>query len=477
MIMKIVLYRPNDGFICEENGAAAPTNYRILSYSMTLLAGTLLDAGVELEVLDAGGEGLSGAQSIKKIENARPEALLITLNTSAAGLGLAGIEELKARLKIPVIAFITHPLEEEILASYPFIDIVILREWRSASVDALKAISAKKDLKETAGICFRQNNEVIKTAARHLQPLDHSPLPPLHLFPMKRYNAYAFMFSQGCNFHCLYCYFRHAGKWIGRDIKRCVEELKILKSYGRRLVFAFDDELTTDLDYAKQLAMAISSANLNLMLSANTRADRYDDEMFELMSRAGFFLLSFGVESGNQDVLNKNATKKNLSHVLRTSALLRKYKIAVKYFFMIGLIHETKESIHQTFKFITEKLKVADASFDVCVPYPSTPMYTYLKRRNWINKLTPQNLTWIYYNLYGCNQLAGTPMEKPFWRIGDLTFDDLVALERKYYHLVPHGGYRAKLGRWLRNPKFLRCAASMALENPGVAFELGKKFL
>jgi hypothetical protein len=68
-------------------------------------------------------------------------------------------------------------------------------------------------------------------------------------------------------------------------------------------------------------------------------------------------------------------------------------------------------------------------------------------------------------------------MEKPFWRIGDLTFDDLVTLERKYYHMVPHGGYRAKLGRWLRNPKFLRCAASMALTNPKVAFDLAKKFL
>ncbi|MFC1882553.1 B12-binding domain-containing radical SAM protein [Thermodesulfobacteriota bacterium] len=475
--MKIALYRPNDGFICEENGAAAPTNYRILSYSMTLLAATLLDAGLKVDVLDAGGEGLSSAQSIKKIEEARPEALLITLNTSAAGLGLWGIEDLKSRLKIRVIAFITHPLEEEIIRSYPFIDIVILREWRSASIDVLKAISAKKDLTETAGICFRQNKEIIKTAARPLQPLDHAPMPPLHLFPMRRYNAYSFMFSQGCNFHCLYCYFRHAGKWVGRDIGRCVEELKILKNYGNRLVFAFDDELTTDLDYAKQLALAIGREKLNLMLSANTRADRYDEELFELMSQAGFFLLSFGVESGSQDVLNKNATKKNIEHVLRTSALLMKYKIAVKYFFMIGLIHDTKESIHQTFKFITEKLKVADASFDVCVPYPSTPMYKYLRRRNWIKKLTPENLTWIYYNLYGCNQLAKTPMEKPFWRIGDLTFDDLVALERKYYHLVPHGGYRTKLGRWLLNPNFLRCAASMALTNPRVAFDLAKKFL
>jgi radical SAM superfamily enzyme YgiQ (UPF0313 family) len=475
--MKIVLYRPNDGFICEENGAAAPTNYRILSYSMTLLAATLLDAQIEVEVVDAAGEGLSGAESIRKIEEARPEALLITLNTSAAGLGLWGIEDLKARFKIHLVAFITHPLEEEIITSYPFIDIVILREWRSASIDIIKAISEKKNLKDVTGICFRQNNEIIKTTARPLQPLDHSPLPPLHLFPMQVYNAYSFMFSQGCNFHCLYCYFRHAGKWVGRDITRCVEELKILKSHGRRLVFAFDDELTTDLDYAKQLALTISRENLNLMLSANTRADRYDDELFELMSQAGFFLLSFGVESGNQDILNKNVTKKNLDHVLRTSALLKKYKIAVKYFFMIGLIHDTKETIHQTFKFITEKLKVADASFDVCVPYPSTPMYKYLRRRNWIQKLSPENLTWIYYNLYGCSQLVETPMEKPFWRIGDLTFDDLVTLERKYYHMVPHGGYRAKLGRWLRNPKFLRCAASMALTNPKVAFDLAKKFL
>ncbi len=476
-MMKVVLYRPNDGFICEENGAAAPTRYRILSYSMTMVAAKLMDAGIDLVVLDAGAEGLNSSQSLRKIEEAKPEALLIALNTSAAGHGLLGVGELKSRLQIPVIAFITHPLEEAVLRSHPFLDVVILREWPAASVEVLAAILDKGNLHDVKGICFRQDGESVKTASRPLEPLDRNPMPPLKLFPMKRYHAYSFMFSQGCNFSCMYCYFRHAGKWVGRNIDRCVEELRRLRSHGNRLVFAFDDELTTELDYAKKLAVAIGGQKLNLMLSANTRADRCDGELFELMSQAGFILLSFGVESGNQEVLDKNATRKNLEQVLRTSRLLMKYNIAVKYFFMIGLLHDTRESIHETYRFVTDKLKPADASFDVCVPYPSTPMYQYLRHHHWIEEITPENLTWIYYHLYGCDQLGGSRMEKPFWRIGDLTFDDLVGLERQYYHLVPHGGYPTKLKSWVRNPSFWRCAASMAMSNPKVALELARRCL
>jgi radical SAM superfamily enzyme YgiQ (UPF0313 family) len=473
--MKTVLYRPNDSFICEENGACAPAHYRILSYSLTTLAATLLDAGIEVVVLDAGAEKLHISESIRRIDEAKPEVLLVTLNASAVGIALKGIEELKERLKIPVIAFITHPLEEEVLRSYPFVDIVVQRGWRPASIDIMLAISKGQSFEDVPGISFLQNGEVIRTQSRPFEPLDRSPLPPLHLFPMKAYNAYAFLFSVGCNFRCMYCFFRYPGKWMGREVDRCIEELKRLKSYGNRLILAMDEEFTMRIDYAKQIATSIISERLNLMLSTNIRADRNDDELFELLSHAGFFLLSFGVESGNQEVLNKNATRKNLDLVLKTSDLLKKYRIATKYFFR--LLHDTRETIHQTFEFATEKLKVADASFDICIPYPGTPMYKYLKRRRWIEGLTTENLAWIYYNLYGCEQLHDSPMKKPFWRIGDLTFDDLVELERKYYHLIPHGGYRAKLGRWIFNPNFLRCAVSMAMTNPKVFLELSKRFL
>jgi radical SAM superfamily enzyme YgiQ (UPF0313 family) len=475
--MKTVLYKPNDGFISEENGSCAPANYRILSYSLTTLAATLLDAGIEVVVLDASAEELRVSESIRRIDEAKPEALLITFNCSAAGLALKGIKELKERLKIPVIAFITHPLEEEVLRSYPFVDIVVRRGWRPASIDIMLAISKGKSFEGIPGICFLQEGEVIRTQARPFVPIDHAPVPPLHLFPMRAYNAYAFLFSIGCNFRCMYCFFRYPGKWMGREVSRCIEELKRLKRYGNRLILAMDEEFTMSIDYAKQVARAIIREKLNLMLSTNIRADRNDDELFELLSRAGFFLLSFGVESGNQEVLNKNATRKNLDLVLKTSVLLKKYRIATKYFFQIGLLHDTRETIHQTFEFATEKLKVADASFDICIPYPGTPMYEYMKRRNWIERLTTENLAWIYYNLYGCEQLRGSPMKKPFWRIGDLTFENLVELERKYYHLIPHGGYRAKLGRWIFNRNFIRCAVSMAMNNPKVFLELSKRFL
>jgi radical SAM superfamily enzyme YgiQ (UPF0313 family) len=476
--MKVIVYRPKDGFLCEENGSSSPTSYRALSYSTAMLAGAVRAAGHHVEVVDGGAEGWEPEEAAGIMAGRSFDVLMVTVNTFAAGLALKGIDELKRAKNVRVIAFVTHMLGPAVLRSYPFLDAVVRREWRAAAPDLLAAFSADQPLNSVDGIYFLDaEGQLVETPARPFLPLDASPPPAFDLFPMRKYSAYTMIFSEGCDYHCVYCFFRYPGKWHGRDIKRCVDELAQMRSYANRLVFSMDDELTLDPAYTKDLCRAIIARRLDLMLSANTRADRDDDELFALMSRAGFFQLGFGVESGNQRILDKNATKKNLEQVKATYALLERHRIAAKTYFMIGLLHDTRDTIAETFRFVSERLKPYDTSFDVVVPYPHTPMYTYLKRQGWIEDLTVENLTWIYYTIYGCKQLADCPMEKPDWRIGDIGFEELYAMERDWYAKVPHGGYARKLALWLRNPNFLKRLLRLLVSEPAFVTAIGRQIV
>lgn len=466
--MKVLLYRPNDGFLCEENGTSAPTHYRTLSYSLAICAAILEGDGVDVVVLDAAAEDLDWREAGKRIEATRPDLLLIAVNNFAAHLAFQGIRLAKRHLRAPVAALLTHSMEEETLRAYPFVDAVIRREWGPASRDLARAIAGNRSLGEVPGIILRSDGKIVRTSPRPHQPLDQRPLPALHLFPMKRYDAYQIAMSEGCNHHCSFCWFHvyPPSGWSGRDPDRIVAELQMMKAYGNRPVFTIDDELTLDVDYAKTLCKTLITSRIHMMLSANTRADRGDKELFSLMSKAGFFNLQFGVESGCQEILDRNGTRKKLDQVKNTFAMLEEHHISSKVFFLIGLLHETRETVERTFRFVTEDLRHYDASFDVAIPYPETWMYRYLKKRGWIESLSTEDLSWIYFHIYGCSQLAGSPMRKPWWRVGELTFDHLWELERRYYDRVPHGGRGAQLKRLALNPDFRNTVARFAFRDP-----------
>ena len=96
---EVVIYRPNDGFLCEENGTTAPCSYRVLSYSLAVCAATLEQAGIRIQVLDAGAERLSTVDALRRIASIRPKILIISVNNFAAGLALKGVEALKESLE------------------------------------------------------------------------------------------------------------------------------------------------------------------------------------------------------------------------------------------------------------------------------------------------------------------------------------------------------------------------------------------
>ncbi len=110
--------------------------------------------------------------------------------------------------------------------------------------------------------------------------------------------------------------------------------------------------------------------------------DYVDEEMLQLMGKAGCWLISWGIESGNEQILKharKGAYPDKAERALRWA---KKAGIMNWGYFIIGLPGETEETIRQTIDF-AKKLPLDIALFHVAAPYPGTPFFFEVVKEGW----------------------------------------------------------------------------------------------
>ena len=112
-----------------------------------------------------------------------------------------------------------------------------------------------------------------------------------------------------------------------------------------------------------------------------------DDEMAKMMYKSGCRLVSLGVESGSQMILDNIGKKITLDDIRNTVKILKKNKIKIYNYFVIGLPWETEQTVEETVKFAIE-LDSNFISFYTATPLPGTKYFNYAM----INKLTEGNL-------------------------------------------------------------------------------------
>jgi radical SAM superfamily enzyme YgiQ (UPF0313 family) len=115
--------------------------------------------------------------------------------------------------------------------------------------------------------------------------------------------------------------------------------------------------------------------------------DYVDEEMLGMMGKAGCFFMTWGIESGSEQVLKharKGAYPDKVERALRWS---KAAGIKNWGYFIIGLPTETEETIQQTIKF-AKSLPLDIALFHVAAPYPGTPFFFEVVREGWFRQGT-----------------------------------------------------------------------------------------
>ena len=190
--------------------------------------------------------------------------------------------------------------------------------------------------------------------------------------------------SRGCPGGCTFC-IKHLSYQYSvrvRSPEKIMEELWVLKKLGINNIHMYSDLFTVSRDQVMGLCKLMIEQNINIKWMCNSRVDFVDQEMLELMGKAGCWLISWGIESGSEQILknvHKGITTEKVARALNWS---KKAGIMNWGYFIIGLPGETEESIQETVSF-AKKLPLDIALFHVAAPYPGTPFFFEVVEKGW----------------------------------------------------------------------------------------------
>ncbi|MBF0606115.1 MAG: B12-binding domain-containing radical SAM protein [Magnetococcales bacterium] len=237
-------------------------------------------------------------------------------------------------------------------------------------------------LSEIGGLSFKDNGRVIHNPASAASAnLDALPFPDRHNVLYRQTIDFkslgSMIVSRGCPFRCTFCSSRNFWdkKVRLRSPENVISEIAFLQNtYGTRHIMFWDDSFTINRKVIERYCRSIIDSGLKISWKTATRADLIDEELLDLMQRAGCVKLEIGVESGSERIkrmINKDVSN---SDILRAFALLRKKGIGSGAFFMAGFPEETLGDLQETFDFMRQ-LNADELAFNIFDPMPGSSEY------------------------------------------------------------------------------------------------------
>ncbi len=270
-------------------------------------------------------------------------------------------------------------------------DYLVVGEGEKVLPDLLRSIREKNaDDPGIPGVYYRDrvHNFKLSKPAELILNLNALPFPAYDLLPLKKAwrkrIPYAnIIATRGCPHGCCFCSIHSVmGKKVRRrSIESVVSEVNLLvHKYGVKEIFFEDDNLTSNMNWAKELfdRLASLSHNVEIGVRNGIRADRVDRELLYLMQKAGCSRVCFAPESGKQEVLDTIIGKRLMLHDVENAVrLARLVGLNVSCFFVIGFPGETIIDIHETINFARKLRRIGCDTVDIncATPYPGTLLY------------------------------------------------------------------------------------------------------
>ncbi len=437
--------------------------------ALAQLAAMLADE-LEVDILDCIADGISWARFRDYLEEKRPRYVVThvaapTLTNDMYTTFLAKTVGAKT------IAFGTHvtPLTRETMEAFPSLDFVLRGEPEMTLVELTHTLEKQSDTRPQAlhsitGLAWRSAEGIEVNADRPLlDNLDELPIPLHDRLPLHKYRVpllkgpYTFVLtSRGCPAHCLFC-IKHV-MW-GQSVRlrspgHIMEELRFIKGLGLRNVHFEADLFTVSQKQVMELCHMMISENLGLRWTCNSRVDTVTPELLRIMKQAGCWMISWGLESGSQAVLDrvqKGITLDMAEQALRWS---KEAGIGSWGYFIIGLPGETEETIEQTIRF-AKRLPLDLVLFHVAVPYAGSPLYRLAQHEGWLRVSR-----WEDYDMTN-----STVLEYPHLSAEQL----LVAEKRALWAWALRPGPAWTFLRSLADPMTAKIAIRVGLQQLGLA--------
>jgi anaerobic magnesium-protoporphyrin IX monomethyl ester cyclase len=349
--------------------------------SALLFLGTVLrQEGVEVEILDL----LSCRYSLEKIEarlaRFQPDIIGATCVTLNFPIAVKTLQHCKA-IAPHAITLMGGPhvtfTAEETMRRFPEVDIIVRGEGEETLKELVFALDRGNKLEKVKGLTFRREGTIFQTEDRPLiQELDLLPHPDRTLFPIARYLAMrvpaSVLSSRGCPIGCSFCVgYRMTGRQGRfRNPLRVVDEIASAQRLGFEEICLDDDLFTRNRPHVLSVCDEIVRRGLQLNLYIFSRVDTVDPPLLRKLKEAGCVMICFGLESGNQKILDRADKRTTLEKARRAVQLSKEAGIAPFGSFILGLPGETRETMEETYSF-AQSLGIA-YGFHLLSPFPGT---------------------------------------------------------------------------------------------------------
>lgn len=326
------------------------------------IAAELIEAGYNVEACDYNAE----KYSVTSLQNYLSRADLVgismlSFNRDHAFEIIKKINELRPDL--PVIAggpdCILHP------RVIPGTKLTVCQEAEHIIVQIVEAVLNNSDLSKLPGVVFQNRWGMIICGKpyEHNENLDTIKFPRRDLLrDNKGYsvigkktsrNITTIITSRGCPKHCSFCAHSAVAFWKFRmrSVQNVLAEIKDIAEQGYKIIGIADDNFTADKKRAMEIMQGICDMKLDLLFAVQGRVDAADFELYSLMKKAGVKGITFGLESGNQEVLDFYNKQTTVEQNRRAVTLADKAGLYTAGLFILGAPMEKKDHFQNTYKF------------------------------------------------------------------------------------------------------------------------------
>jgi radical SAM superfamily enzyme YgiQ (UPF0313 family) len=394
--MKILLINPSSSFI-SKSWAYRKFFTPIAPLGVAYIAAVLEKNGFKVSVCDQFADRLDDRALLDIISSQKPDLIGFSALTPVIGdikRLVSGIRKADKKVKVVLGNIHATCFPGEVLEQ-AIADIVVRGEGENTMLELCQRLDSAKGLEGIAGVSFKADGKIVHNPDREVIPdLDSLPFPAWEKFNLDNYTevplvaiknsrAFPIITSRGCNYRCYYCSQDKIYKQVRyRNLDKVADEIDYLHDRCGIKMFGFSDAyFPVDEPSGLKFCDIMIRRKLHKKVKwcTETRVDKVSRRLLQAMKEAGAHLIMYGVEVGNQQVMDSLNKGVLVEQALTAFRETRKAGILSQGLFILGLPGETEQTCNETIKF-AKALDCDLAKFNIAIPYPGSRFFEDYKK-------------------------------------------------------------------------------------------------
>ena len=392
--------------------------------------------GLRARFIDMGVAQFSVQDLLEYIGRVNPKLVGFTAYTVQIKSAAFIAKKIKERFpNMPVCAGGVHATvtPKETLEEFGSFDFAVCGEAELILPKILASIDRETPLSDVPGVVTRENKEFSQQA---IESLDDLPFPAWEEFDLSDYQGcyphrtnleLPMTTSRGCPYSCVFCVRAFGKRRRCRSVQSVLREIeRNIEEFGCESICFVDETFMFDLKWCNELFEQMIARGLNKKVtwSCSTRVNNVSPELFKLMRKAGCYYVFFGLESGDDRILQTIKKRITVAQIKKAIQWAKQAKLICVGSFIIGLPGETEETVNRNIE-LAQELDLYSITFPIAVPFPRTELRAMAQKHEYGLKILSDN-----WDDYG-KQYPGV-MESD-----DLSIEKRRELQKKGYDLNP----------------------------------------